>query len=241
MYEYQLTRLPGYGFRCIAIDLRGYGKSDHPWERYSYDRLSDDIRIVMDALQLHDVSLIGFSMGGAIAIRYMSRHTGHRVSRLALLGAAAPSFTKREGYPFGTTKEEVNSLIAASLKDRPSMLELFGQKFFASQISPAFRDWFHQLGIEASPHGTVKGLEMLRDEDLRPDLAAVRVPTAIFHGVLDQICPFEFARLMHQGIAGSILVPFEHSGHGLFYDELDKMNHELLLFLNQVSYRIGNS
>lgn len=231
MYEYQFNQLPRQGFRCIAIDIRGFGKSDRPWQGYSYDRISDDVRTVIDALQLKDVILAGFSMGGAIAIRYMARHAGHQVSKLALFGAAAPSFTKRPDYPYGMSKTEVNKLIEQTYKDQPEMLTGFGGIFFAKYITESFKNWFQDLGLEASGHGTALSAVSLRDEDLRDDLGKINVPTVIFHGMKDQVCPFVFAKLMNDGIKDSELVPFKYSGHGLFYDEMEKFNRELVRFL----------
>ena len=92
-YEYQFDQLPNMGFRCIGIDTRGFGNSDKPWRGYDYDRLADDVRGVVETLKLRDFTLGGHSMGGAIAIRYMARHNGYGVSKLALFAAAAPSVT----------------------------------------------------------------------------------------------------------------------------------------------------
>ncbi|CAM5798236.1 MULTISPECIES: alpha/beta fold hydrolase [Brevibacillus] len=231
MYEYQFNQLPQMGYRCIGVDLRGFGKSDRPWRGYSYDRLADDIRVVIDTLELENITLAGFSMGGAIAIRYMARYGADKVSKLALFAAAAPLFTRRPDYPYGMTKEQVNSLIQATYTDRPKMLNDFGDMFFASYVTEGIKDWMHGLGMEASGHATAMCAVSLRDEDLRRDLSAVSVPTAIFHGVQDKVCPYPFAEFMHAGIQGSELVPFLYSGHGLFYDELEKFNRELVSFL----------
>ncbi|ANE46933.1 alpha/beta hydrolase [Paenibacillus swuensis] len=231
-FEYQTGVLPYYGFRCITIDFRGFGNSDNPWQGYNYDRMSDDVRNVIERLQLNEVTLAGFSMGGAVALRYMRRHAGSRISKLALLAAAAPSFTQKPGYPYGMKPEEVNKLIEQTFRDRPKMLAEFGKKFFASDVTPAFRQWFQSLGLQASLHGTVGGAAALRDEDMRADLAAVRVPTGIFHGKLDQICPYEFALELHKGIPGSLLYPFEKSGHAIFYDELERFNATFLQFIS---------
>lgn len=233
MFEYQLDMLPRFGFRCVLMDLRGFGNSDRPWKGYAYDRLSDDIRVVMDELDLENVTLAGFSMGGAIAIRYMARHAGHRVSKLALLAAAAPSFTRREGYPYGMTKAQVDEIIAQTYQNRPQMLTDFGSMFFASKIAPGFMNWFNGLGLEAAGYATVKTAVSLRDEDLRGDLEKIRVPAGIFHGALDQICPFQFALVQNKGIKGSELYRFEDSGHGVFYDELESFNYCFLQFLNK--------
>lgn len=232
MFEYQVSQLPKYGYRCIQIDLRGFGRSDRPWTGYSYNRLADDIRSVIDALQLDRVRLAGFSVGGAVAIRYMSRHAGHKVAQLLLFGAASPVFTRRQDFPYGLSKEEVNALLIAGDQDRPLMLENFGKMFFAHKVSAPFADWFRGLGLSASSHATSAVLISLRDEDLRPDLPRIHTPTAIFHGALDRICPFPLAQLTHQGIAGSTLTRFEQSGHGLFYDELAKFNRSFLEVLH---------
>jgi non-heme chloroperoxidase len=231
MFEYQFNQLPKMGYRCIGIDYRGFGKSDRPWKGYSYNRLTDDIRIVIDTLRLENVILVGHSMGGAIAIRYMARHTGHKISKLALLGAAAPAFTQRPDYPYGKTKEEVNKLIEETYTDRPKMLEGFGDIFFNTYLSESFKEWFNGLGIEASGHAIAMCAISLRDEDLRQDLSKINVPTGIFHGKHDKVCPYVFAELMHAGIQGSKLIPFEYSGHGLFYCEMKKFNRELARFI----------
>jgi non-heme chloroperoxidase len=231
MFEYQFNQLPKMGYRCIGVDLRGFGKSDRPWKGYSYNRLADDIRIVIDTLKLEEVILAGHSMGGAIAIRYMARHRGHKVSKLALLAAAAPVFTKRPDYPYGLTKKEVNKLIEGTYMDRPKMLDGFGDIFFARHVTESFKNWFHGLGIEASGHATAMCAVSLRDEDLRQDLSKIFVPTGIFHGEQDKICPFVLAELMHAGIKGSELIPFKYSGHGLFYCELEKFNREFVRFI----------
>lgn len=198
---------------------------------YSYDRMADDVRAVIDTLQLEDVILAGHSMGGAIAIRYMARHAGHQVSKLALFGAAAPVFTQRPDYPYGKTKDEVNKLIEDTYTDRPHMLEGFGDIFFARYLTESFKNWFQELGLEASGHSTAMALVSLRDEDLRHDLAKINVPTAIFHGKHDKVCPFVFGELMHMGIKNSELIPFYYSGHGLFYCEMKKFNRELIRFM----------
>jgi non-heme chloroperoxidase len=233
MFEYQFTQLPQHGYRVVGVDLRGYGKSSKPWNRYSYDRFADDLRIVLDTLDLKDVTLAGFSMGGAIAIRYMARHEGQRVAKLALLGAAAPIFTQRPDYPYGLTTADVDGIIEGVYTDRPLQLDNFGKIFFHQEnsVSPPFANWFHSLGMEASAHATAKSAELLRDTDLRPDLATISVPTGIFHGVDDKICPYAFATVLKAGIANSQIIRFEQSGHGLFYDEREKFNQELMRFI----------
>jgi non-heme chloroperoxidase len=231
MFEYQLTQLPKEGYRFIGIDLRGFGKSDCSLAGYSYNRMADDIRTVIDELKLDNITLIGFSVGGAIAVRYMAKHSGYKVTKLVLIGAAAPIFTQKNDYPYGKSLEEINELMIAIQTDRPKMVADFGKNFLAKDVSIPFSNWLNSLGFEATALGTIKLLESLRDEDLRDDLGKIQVPTAIFHGILDKICPFTFAEMMNKQIEFSKLIPFEESGHGLIYDEKDKFNDELRAFL----------
>jgi len=231
MYEYQFDLLLQNDFRCIGIDLRGFGNSTCPAEGYSYDRMAEDIFVIISKLRLQNIILVGFSMGGAIAIRYMARYGGYGVVKLALLSAAAPSFTQRPGYPYGMTREQVDKLIKQTFKNRPEMLSDFSSIFFASIVTPSFKSWFHSLGTKAAGHSTIKTAEALRDEDLRGDLNKIRAITGIFHGEKDQVCPFEFAIEMNKGIRGSGLFSFKFSGHAVFYDELDKFNSTFLQFL----------
>lgn len=231
MFEYQYNVLPQYGFRCLGLDLRGFGQSDKPWHGYTYNRLADDLRIVLDTLQLEQVALVGFSIGGAIAIRYMARHRGHRIGKLALVDAAAPVFTQQPDYPFGLSIQQVDDLIRQTIHDRPKMLIHFGRLFFYRNHSQALLDWFRGLGLEAASYATIQCLIALKEEDLRSDLEKIQVLTGIFHGLHDQVVPFVNAQVLQRAIAGSKLYPFYNSGHGVVLDETDAFNAALIQFL----------
>jgi non-heme chloroperoxidase len=231
LFEYQFNILPAMGYRCIGIDLRGFGKSDKPWEGYSYDRLADDIRCVVEALGLQNFTLAGHSVGGAIVTRYMGRHNGYGVSKLALFGAAAPSLTMRPGFPFGLAIKDVDALIQQIYVDRPKMLAEFTNMFFYQTLTKPFSDWFFQLGLEASGYSTAHLLVSLRDETLFSDIKKIQVPTLILHGRHDQICLPSLASTLHQSIISSKLVWLEHSGHGLFWEEQNKFTRELANFI----------
>lgn len=233
LFEYQFNKLPEMGYRCIGIDIRGFGNSDKPWEGYDYNRLADDVHCVIEALELQDIILAGHSVGGAIAIRYMARHKGHGVSKLALFAAAAPSFTKRQDFPYGLPKEDVTKLIEETYNDRPKMLRDFGDMFFFKYITGPFSDWFFQLGLQAAGWSTAKLAISLRDESLFSDLGKIHVPTLILHGVHDKVCMFPLAIVQKEEIKNSKLVPFENSGHGLFWEEYEKFNKELIKFIER--------
>lgn len=233
MFEYQFTHLAQRGYRCVGITMRGFGRSSWPWGDYTYDVFADDIKQVLETLDLKDVTLAGHSMGGAIALHYLSRHKSQRVSKLALFGAAAPCFTKKPGFPHGLESAAVDGFIATCMNDRTKLLADFGKIFFRSEseVRPRLADWFHHMGMQASPLATAVSLLALRDADLREDLAQVKVPTVIFHSRLDKICPYSLGEAMAAGIRESKLIPFENSGHGLFFEEKDKFNLELAKFV----------
>ncbi|SFC40986.1 alpha/beta fold hydrolase [Clostridium uliginosum] len=233
LFEYQFDQLSKKGYRCIGIDTRGFGDSDKPYNGYDYNTLSDDVRYVIDALNLYDITLAGHSTGGAIAIRYMARHKGYGVSKLALFAAAAPSLIKRPKFPYGLEKETVLQIIQGTYTDRPKMLQGFGDIFFYQHITEAFSDWFFQLGLQAAGWATAAIANTWINEVLFSDLEAINVPTLIIHGVHDKVVPFELGQIQEQNIKNSKLIPFKCSGHGSFYDQREKFNEELMKFIEE--------
>lgn len=233
LFEYQFDQLPKMGYRCIGIDTRGFGNSDKPWKGYDFNRLSDDVRCVIDTLKLHDIILAGHSNGGAIAVRYMARHKGYGISKLVLIAAVAPSLIKRPGFPYGLDKETVVQLINGTYADRPKMLEGFGDIFFFQHITQPFSNWFFQLGLQAAGWSTAAIANTWINEVLFSDLETINVPTLIIHGIHDKIVPFELGEIQNKSIKNSKLIPFNYSGHGVFYDEKDKFNEELVKFVEE--------
>lgn len=231
LFEYQYNILPDMGYRCIGIDLRGFGKSDKPWNGYNYDRLSDDIFQVIRTLRLQNITLLGHSTSGAIAIRYMARHRGFGVSKLVLCASAAPSLVRRPNFPYGQKAEDIErNFIGAAYEDRPGMLEDFGKIFFYKKVSQSLLEWLFQMGLQGAGYATIAISKAWITEVLFEDLPKIQVPTLIMHGVHDQIVPYQLGVVQNRGIRGSKLVTFENSGHGLFYDEMEKFNRELILF-----------
>lgn len=233
LFEYQFDQIPKKGYRCIGIDIRGFGNSDKPYRGYDYDRLSDDVRCVVDELELHDFTLAGHSTGGAIAIRYMARHKGYGVSKLALFAAAAPSLIKRPNFPYGSEKEDIIKIIQGTYTDRPKMLRDFGDIFFFQYITKPLSDWLFQLGLQAAGWATAEIANTWLNEVLFYDLGTINVPTLIIHGIHDKVVPFQLGEVQKQCIKNAKLVPFKFSGHGSFYDERDKFNEELMKFIEE--------
>ncbi len=229
IYEYQIRLLTESGCHVVAIDLRGFGQSDTPAVRYSYDQMATDIYTVIQSRSLRNIILVGFSMGGAIVLRYMRLFHGYRIKKLILLAAAAPSWTQRPGYPYGLSREYVNRLIRQAETDRPQLAHTFShEQLFANPQSEAVKNWFEEIALSASGIGTVQTAISLRDEDGRRDLAAVGVPAWILHGAKDVVVSSDLARLQYDGIAQSQLITLEESGHGILYDQLELFNRYFL-------------
>jgi non-heme chloroperoxidase len=234
LFEYQLNQLPKLGYRCVGLDTRGFGRSTRPWSGYDYDRLADDVRGVVDALQLKDFTLGGHSTGGAIAVRYMARHKGYGVRKLALFAAAAPSLIERPYFPYGQPKQVVLDIIKGTYTNRPAMLADFGDMIFHNFVTPGISDWVFRLGLAASSWATAAiANTWLGEEGLFSDLETIEVPTLILHGLDDKVCLFPLAVAQKNGIKNAKLVPLESCGHFLFYDQLERFNKELIQFTEE--------
>ena len=228
IFEYQVNLLTDAGYRVVAVDLRGFGKSDTSVSGYTYDQMAADIFQVVRQLCLKRFILVGFSMGGAIALRYMKCFDGFGVCGLILLSAAAPCFAQHPGFPYGKTMQEVNDLINLAETDRPELCQNFSRQLFACPHSDAVIDWFEDIALSASGIGTIKCGIALRDEDGGGDFRCVHVPTYIIHGDKDIVVPKELAEIQHENICGSKLINLPDSGHGIMYDQLEKFNSILM-------------
>ncbi len=235
MYEYQYNALIENNFRAIGISLRGFGQSDKPFGAYDYDTHAQDIKKVLSSLEIKNAVLVGFSMGGAIAIRYVSKYKGAHISRLVLCGAAAPLWTQRADFKYNLPKSAVDDLIGLCYKDRPQLLSDFGKIFSSTEtaLNAGIRNWLYGINLSASAYATAQSLIALRDTDLRADLTKIAIPTLIMHGKKDKICSFDLAEQMKAGIKNSHLVAFEKSGHSMFLEETQKFNTELIKFAEE--------
>ena len=237
-WDPQMQALADAGFRAIAYDRRGFGRSGQPWSGYDYDTLSDDLADVMKATGAEEnVSLVGFSMGGGEVARYMSRHGGRGVVSAALISSVVPYMLKTGDNPDGTPEEKLQEIADGIKKDRPAFFQsffkdFFGEGYLTSPVSSATIDWAWRLAMQAGLKPTLACAESFGHTDFRPDLAAFRIPTLVLHGTDDKTVPIDAAgRAAAAGIANSQLVEYDGAPHGLFATEGDRLTQDLLTFL----------
>jgi pimeloyl-ACP methyl ester carboxylesterase len=235
MWEYQIAALVEAGFRCIAYDRRGFGQSDQPWEGYDYDTFADDLADLIEELELTDVTLIGFSMGGGEVARYIGTYGTERISRAVLLGAVPPFLLQTEEHPAGAPMSVFDGMIAGIKADRPQFFADFSKGFYglpATGVSQGILDWTLMHALKASPKGTVDCVTAFGTTDFREDLKKFDVPTLILHGEADAIVPVAIsARESARLIPGAVLKEYPGAPHGLFFTHKDAVNADILAFL----------
>ncbi len=227
------------GYRTIAYDRRGFGRSSQPWSGYDYDSLSDDLAAVIEYSGAEDAIIIGFSMGGGEVARYMSRHGGKSVAKAALISSVVPFRLKTADNPLGTEQEAFDQTALALNKDRAAFFTEFFQKFFGadtpgSNISAELLRSMANVAMQGSLKATLACLKSFSTTDFRPDLAHFKVPTLIIHGAADKTVPIDAsARLAAKGISQSTLIEYDNSPHGLFITDKAKLTKDILEFIRQ--------
>ncbi|WP_339279479.1 alpha/beta hydrolase [Paenibacillus sp. FSL W8-1187] len=232
MFDRQLALLPEAGIRCVAPDLRGFGRSDAPADGYGSDRLADDLRRIVDALGLERFALAAFSSAAATAVRYMSRHAGSGVSGLLLISPAAPSLLQPDAPTADEASGRLERLIRHARLDRPQMAAEFARQLFYRYHSPEYTSWFSGLAMD-SPLSATLGLAraMQQERTSAEELTRIAVPTVVFYGAHDRVVTPEAAQGLAAAIPGASAVRFAKSGHGLFQDEADRFQQELEQFV----------
>ena len=238
MWEYQSVHLASHGMRVIAYDRRGFGQSSKPWIGYDYDTFADDLKALLDALELQDVTLVGFSMGGGEVARYMSRHGGARVGKVVFVSAVTPYLLKTGDNPEGVDASVFQQMLAGLNKDRADFLSGFAKTFYGSAalgvgvaVSAAEAQWTLTMAMLASPKATLDCVDAFAATDFRQDLAAVHVPALVIHGDNDQTVP-----IAHSGERTAQTLPhaqylvYPGAPHGLHLLNKDRLNQDLLAF-----------
>jgi non-heme chloroperoxidase len=239
MWEYQMGWLAAQGLRCVAYDRRGFGRSSQPWGGYDYDTFADDLETVLDELDLEAVTLVGFSMGGGEVARYLRRHGSERIEKVVLLGAVTPFLLKTDDNPDGADRSVFDGFIAGLEANRPRFLAEFGPQFFGSDqpgspVTKEILDWAQAMALPASPRATTECVRAFGMTDFREDMAAFDVPTLVIHGTADTTVPIEISgRKAARLIDGAELIEYEGAPHGLFFTHKDRLNQDLLAFVNR--------
>ncbi len=237
MWEPQVATLVEAGYRVIAYDRRGFGDSDKPWNGYDYDTFAADLEALLSALELQDVTLVGFSMGGGEVARYLGRYGSARVSKAVLAAAVTPYLLKTDDNSDGVDKSVFDGFQSEIEKDRLAFMDGFTKMFVNwddsnPPISEALLHFSHTLAAFASPRGTEQCVTAFSETDFRDDLAKFTVPTLLIHGDSDQIVPLEVsAQKAAPLIAGSRLEVIAGAPHGLNLTHKEEFNRLLLQFL----------
>ncbi len=238
MWAYQLAELPLHNIRCIAYDRRGFGKSDRPWESYDYDTLADDLKTVLDHLNLKDVTLVGFSMGGGEIARYIGKYGTAGIEKVVLIGAVTPYMLKTDDNTEGVDKSVFDDMVTNIEKDRPAFLETFGKQFYGVSmlnwaVSQATLNWNQTLCLMSSQKATTACVRSFSETDFRTDVAKITVPTLIIHGDADKTVPIAVSGARTaQLIPHAEYIVYEDAPHGLFITEKDRLNADLINFIN---------
>lgn len=240
-WEPQMLHLPENGIRVIAYDRRGFGRSSKPWAGYDYDTLADDLNAVLDALDLHNVTLVGFSMGGGEVARYMSRHAGARVSKVVFVSAITPFLRRSRQNPAGVDGAIFDKMFDRIETDRFDFLashvrQFFGVGFFRRPVSEAMLQWAQNIAEQASPKATVDCLRAYSETDFRDDLSAIKVPALVVHGGGDaHVTPEASAERTAGLIPGAMLKVYRDAPHGLTVTHGHRFNADLVDFVHQKS------
>ncbi|WP_237885573.1 alpha/beta fold hydrolase [Pseudomonas sp. PGPR40] len=239
-WESQMMFLADKGYRVIAHDRRGHGRSSQPWEGNDMDHYADDLATVIETLDLKDVTLVGFSTGGGEVARYIGRHGTGRVKKAALISAVPPMMLKTNDYPGGLPIEVFDGLRKASLENRSQLYRdiasgpFFGFNRKGATPSQGLIDSFWVQGMQAGHKNTYDSIAAFSATDFRPDLAKFDVPTLIVHGDDDQIVPIAAsAHAAAKLVKNSKLIVYPGAPHGLADTHKERLNQDLLTFLQQ--------
>ncbi len=235
-WEKQIPALVEAGYRVIAYDRRGFGDSAAPWEGYDYDGLADDLDAIITGLDLENIILVGFSMGGGEVIRYISKYGEDRISKIALVASIIPLVKQKNDNPDGVPEKDLREILKALKEDRVGFLKGFHEGFYnvdlnKDAVSRQQLDYDFSIASHAAPQATIKAAQAWMDTDFRSECAQVTIPTLIIHGKADNTVPIATsAQQAKELISGSELVVYDDAPHGLNVTHADKLNEDLIRF-----------
>ena len=238
-WEDQMLFLASRGFRCIAHDRRGHGRSSQPWSGNDMDTYADDLATLVETLDLKDAIHVGHSTGGGEVARYIGRHGTKRVAKAVLIGAIPPLMLKTAANPGGLPIEAFDGIRAGVLADRSQFfkdltLPFYGANRPGAKVSQGLRDSFWLLGMQAGFKAVIDCIKAFSETDLTEDLKKFDVPTLFIHGDDDQIVPIGASALLASKIVkGATLKVYAGAPHGLTATHKDQVNAELLEFIQR--------
>jgi non-heme chloroperoxidase len=236
-WEDQMMFLAGQGYRCIAHDRRGHGRSSQPWNGNDMDTYAADLDQLVTALGLTNAVHVGHSTGGGEALRYVVRHGRGRVAKLAMISSVPPIMLKSPGNPGGIPIEVFDQIRAGVAADRAQFFKDFSAPFYGanrpgSKVSQGLRDSFWLQAMMGGLKNEYDCIKAFSETDQTGDLEEVRVPTLVLQGDDDQIVPIDDAgRRQAELVRGAILKVYPGAPHGMCSTEKDKVNADLLAFI----------
>ena len=240
-FEDQMVFLAARGYRCIAHDRRGHGRSSQPWQGNDMNTYADDLAAVIEALDVKRAVLVGHSTGGGEVARYIGRHGTKRVGATVLISAVPPIMLKTPQNPGGLPLEAFDQLRAAVLADRSQFFQDLSASFYGAnrpnaKVSQGLRDSFWLQGMQASHRAVLECIKAFSETDFTEDCKRIDVPTLLIHGDDDQIVPYaDAAPLSSKLIKQSRLETYKGAPHGLCSTLKDRVNADLLAFLRSVA------
>jgi len=235
-WDDQLFFMASNGFRAIAHDRRGHGRSGQPWEGNDMDHYADDLAELIESLDLHDAVLVGHSTGGGEVVRYIGRHGTSRVSQAVLVGAVPPLMLKTADNPGGTPMEVFDGQRQALLADRSQFYKDLSEPFYGanrpgSTVSQGVRDAFWLMSMQVDLKAAHDCIKQFSETDFNDDLKRVDIPTLVIQGDDDQIVPLDDSgRLTAQIVPSAELKIYSGAPHGLFQTHKQQLNDDLVAF-----------
>ena len=234
-WDIPVISLSERGWRCVAFDRRGHGRSDDPCRGYDFDTLADDIATLFDGLDLQNAVLVGHSLGGAEVVRYLTRHRSQRVSHAVLIAPTTPFNMRTDDNPGGIPRENLEKIYESLKHDLPRLAAQAAPDFFGvpkNSVSTETMDWWCRMFLDRCSIKVLSVLfKLLNETDFRAELRTVRTPTLIMQGNIDKSAPLELhGRPTHELIAGSRLLVYDNAAHGLPYTHTDRMLADIVAF-----------
>jgi non-heme chloroperoxidase len=238
-WEDQMLFLASNGFRCIAHDRRGHGRSSQPWAGNDMDTYADDLATLVETLDLQRAIHVGHSTGGGEVARYIGRYGTKRVAKAVLIGAVPPLMLRTAANPGGLPMETFDAIRAGVLADRSQFFQDLTTPFYGAnrpgaKVSQGLRDVFWRQSVQAGFKAVVDCIRAFSETDFTNDLKAFDVPTLVMHGDDDQIVPIANSALLSaEAIANARLLVYEGGAHGMCSTEKNRVNEDLLAFFRE--------